>query len=140
MTIGILMITHPGVGSALLHTVTRIMGVCPITTKCLEIPAGAQLEPLISQATEHLLTLDTGSGVLVFVDLYGATPSNIAAHLAASERVAIVSGLNLAMLLRTYNYPHEDLDTLCVKAAQAGIRGITSATRQQAQALREATE
>ena len=133
------MITHPGVGSALLHTVTRIMGVCPISTKCLEIPVGAQLEPLINQATEHLVTLDSGSGVLVFVDIYGATPSNIAAHLATTGRVAIVTGLNLPMLLRTYNYPQEDLDSLCVKAVQGGVRGISSFTRQQALAERELT-
>ena len=140
MTIGILMITHPGVGSALLHTVTRIMGTCPSATKCLEIPAGARLGPLISQAAEYLATLDSGAGVLVFVDAYGATPSNIASHLAETGRVAVVTGLNLPMLLRTYNYPEEDLDLLCEKAAEGGVRGITSYTRQQALSERESTE
>lgn len=134
------MITHPGVGSALLHTVTRIMGNCPITTKCLEIPVGAQLEPLISQATEHLTTLDSGSGVLVLVDLYGATPSNVAARLVEKGHTAMVTGLNLPMLLRTYNYPKEDLHTLCAVAAEGGIRGIRSYTRQQALLERESTE
>ena len=137
MTVGILLITHPGVGSALLHTVTRILGYCPLTTKCLEIPAGADIEPLLTQAAEYLATLDNGDGVLVFSDVYGSTPSNIARRLAETGRSAVVSGVNLPMLLRVYNYAGEDLDSLCAKAAEGGQRGITTYTREQALSDRE---
>ena len=128
MTVGVLLLTHPGVGTALLHTVTRILGTCPLHTKCLEIPAGAQTAPLLVKAAELLATLNTGTGVIVCTDLYGATPSNIAYHLAESGHVAIVTGLNLPMLLRVYNYPDNDLDALRRKAADGGARGIVTYT------------
>jgi PTS system ascorbate-specific IIA component len=137
MSVGILLITHPGVGSALLHTVMRILGSCPLSTKCLEIPAGAEIDPLLAQAAEHLAALDSGDGVLVFSDMYGATPSNIACRLAETGRAAVVSGVSLPMLVRVYNYPQDDLDRLCHKAAEGGERGITFYTRQQALADRE---
>ena len=137
MTIGILLITHPGVGSALLHTVTRIMGKCSLPTKCLEVPAGAETDLLLNQASEHFAALDSGDGVLVLSDIYGATPSNIACRLSETGRSAVLSGVNVPMLLRVYNYPEEDLDLLCHKAMEGGIRGIHACTVSEAMAGRE---
>ena len=137
MSIGILLITHPGIGSSLLHTVTRIMGRCTLPTKCLEVPVGAEIETLVGQAGEHLAALDSGDGVLVLSDVYGATPSNIAWRLGETGRAAVLSGLNLPMLLRIYNYPQDDLDTLCHKALEGATRGIHAFTRSDALARRE---
>jgi PTS system ascorbate-specific IIA component len=36
----------------------------------------------------------------------------------------VLSGLNLPMLVRVFNYPQDDLDTLASKAAEGGSRGI----------------
>jgi PTS system ascorbate-specific IIA component len=137
MSIGILLITHPGVGSSLLHTVTRILGACPLRTKCLEVPPGAEVEPLLSQATEHLAALDDGNGVLVLSDVYGATPSNIAWRLSETGRAAVLAGVNLPMLIRVYNYAEDDLDTLCQKAVEGGTRGIHARSRAEALRTRE---
>lgn len=137
MSVGILLITHPGVGSALLHTATRILGACPLQTKCLEIPSDAATEPLLAQAAEHLAALDSGHGVLVLTDIYGATPSNIAKQLTDTGRVGMVSGINLPMLIRVFNYPGDDLDDLCIKASEGGVRGISSCTSGEAIKQRE---
>ena len=60
-------------------------------------------------------------------DLYGATPHNIAQRVACGERrTTVLSGLNLPMLVRVFNYPDDDLDTLASKAAEGGTRGIMS--------------
>jgi len=137
MSIGILLVTHPGIGSGLLHTATRILGACPLRTKCLEVPADADTEPLLAQAAEHLAALDSGDGVLVITDIFGATPSNIACALAEIGRAAVVSGANLPMLVRVYNYPGDDLDTLSEKAAEGGLRGIHRYTCREAMHHRE---
>ena len=36
----------------------------------------------------------------------------------------VVSGLNLPMLIRVFNYASDDLQALTHKAAEGGIRGI----------------
>src|SRR5690606_10652584 len=44
--------------------------------------------------------INDGSGVIVMTDLFGATPSRIAAQLGEPGRVAVLSGLNLPLLVR----------------------------------------
>ena len=68
--------------------------------------------------------LDEGDGVLVLTDAYGSTPSNIACRLGARRQVAVVTGLNLPMLLRVLNYPALPLDELKEKAVSGGRDGV----------------
>ena len=126
MTVGVLLITHPGVGSAMLHIATRIVGKSTLPVKCLEVPPDAALRPVCERAKRMLKVLDRGAGVLVLTDIYGATPHNIAQELACSRADAnLVSGLNLPMLVRVFNYPDDKLDALSSKASEGGARGIT---------------
>ncbi len=125
MTVGVLLITHPGIGTAILHTATRIIGKSTVPIKCLDVPPDTTLDPVRERAMGMLKVLDRGGGVLVLSDLYGATPHNIAQEIACDTRsTALLSGLNLPMLLRVFNYPQDDLDTLASKAAEGGSRGI----------------
>lgn len=127
MSVGILLITHPGVGNAMLHIATRIMGAGEVPIKCLEVPPDAPTEPMCEAARSMLKVLDRGAGVLVLSDLYGATPHNIAQRVACGNHsTTVLSGLNLPMLMRIFNYPLDDLDTLVGKAAEGGTRGIMS--------------
>ncbi len=127
MSVGILMITHPGVGNAMLHIATRIIGKATLPIKCLEVPPDAAIEPVCERGRSMLKVLDRGTGVLVLTDLYGATPHNIAQRVACGGiNAAVISGLNLPMLLRVFNYPGDDLQTLASKAAEGGSRGILS--------------
>lgn len=125
MTVGILLITHPGIGNAMLHIATRIIGRTTLPIKCLEVPPDAPIEPVCERARSMLKVLNRGAGVLVLTDLYGATPHNIAQSVACDgPSTSVLSGLNLPMLLRVFNYPADDLDTLTSKAAEGGRRGI----------------
>ncbi|MEZ5587713.1 MAG: PTS fructose transporter subunit IIA [Sedimenticolaceae bacterium] len=125
MSVGVLLITHPGVGSAMLHIASRIIGRSALPIKCLEVPPDAALDPVCERARSMLKVLNRGAGVLVLTDIYGATPHNIAQQVACREPGAtVLSGLNLPMLVRVFNYPQDDLDTLTSKAAEGGSRGI----------------
>lgn len=124
MSVGVLLLTHPGVGSSLLHTATRILGETVLATRCLEVPAGSDVDAAIVAATELIGQLDDGDGVLVLTDIYGATPSNIACAIHTPGGSAVVSGMNLPMLIRVFNYPKEDLASLSERASEGGTRGI----------------
>lgn len=124
MSIGILLITHPGIGTAMLHSAKRIIQGCPLEVMCLDVPVDANLDR-VGEATGKLITqLDRGNGVLILTDLFGATPNNIARHFAERGRVAVLAGLNLPMLVRVFNYPDADLKTLCDTAVAGGARGV----------------
>ncbi len=124
MTIGILLITHPGIGHALVTTACGLLEDCPLRTRCIEVPREVDLERLVAQARHALAEVDDGSGVLVLTDAYGSTPSNIAHRIAGDHQVAVISGVNLPMLVRILNYPTEELESLARKAAEGGVRGI----------------
>jgi len=124
MSVGILIVTHPGIGSALAHSAQRIMGEASLKTFCLDIPVDSDVERTELEISQALANLDSGDGVIILSDIYGATPNNLARKFAAPGHVHIVSGVNLPMLIRLYNYPDTDLPKLCELAAEGGQRGI----------------
>jgi PTS system ascorbate-specific IIA component len=122
MTCGILLVTHPGVGTALLDVATRLLRHLPLKTEAFEVPFDADMDVLLPLASAALRRVDSGQGVLILTDLYGASPSNLAGQLARLGTPARrVSALSLPMLLRVMNYPEQGLDQLPATAA-AGTR------------------
>ena len=83
-------------------------------------------QELEHQAEEFVEALDTGDGVLVLTDLYGSTPSNIATKMMKKSFIRVVSGVNLSMLVRVFNYPSLSLEELAEKAVSGGQDGIIS--------------
>jgi PTS system ascorbate-specific IIA component len=122
MTVGVLLITHEGIGSAMLSVATRLLRQLPLKTEAFEVPFDADPDALLPLASAALRRVDGGQGVLVLTDLYGATPSNLAAKLARiGTPVKRVSALSLPMLLRVMNYAEMDLDEI-PNVAGAGAR------------------
>ena len=122
MAVGILLITHEGIGNALVAVATRLLRVLPLQTEAFDVPFEGDVDALLPLASAALRRVDGGHGVLVLTDLYGATPSNLAARLARlGTPVRRVSALSLPMLLRVMNYADLALDELPAIAA-AGAR------------------
>ncbi|MDY6010366.1 MAG: PTS fructose transporter subunit IIA [Duodenibacillus sp.] len=62
---------------------------------------------------------------LLLTDLAGATPANIAASLLKFEGVALLSGVNLPMVLTAVCHREEAFDKLIEHVRQAGTDSIT---------------
>jgi len=125
MSVGILIISHDGIGPAILGTATLMLDDCPLQTKLLTTSRDCDPDQLTEDAIEQAEALDTGEGVLVLTDLYGSTPYNIAQKLTSQRHVHVVSGLNLSMLIRVFNYPKLTLEELSEKAVTGGKDGIS---------------
>jgi len=130
MSVGVMLVSHNGIGRELLTTARDTLGWCPARTACLEVPRDSDPDVLRVQAQDLIHELDVGDGVLVLTDAYGSTPSNIATALAMGGmggmggRVSVVAGLNLPMLLRVFNYPLLSLADLEQKALSGGRDGV----------------
>ena len=123
MSVGLLIITHGDIGRSLLDTAVVVMGTCPMQTRILGIPMASDPEQQQERAQQYIQELEQGDGVLILTDLYGSTPSNIACRLR-TEHVAVITGLNLPMLIRVFNYPALDLYALAEKAMGGGREGV----------------
>ena len=130
MSVGLLIITHDGIGPSLLGTTSLMLGGCPLNAKLLMASRDSDPTELSGLAKDYIHTLDDGDGVLVLTDQYGSTPSNIATKLKHETNIRIVAGLNLSMLIRVLNYPDLDLDQLVEKALSGGRDGILEVSEQ----------
>ena len=125
MSVGVLLITHEGIGQALLAVATRLLRTLPLRTEVLEVPFDGDPDALLPMASAALRRVDGGQGVLVLTDLYGATPSNLAAKVARlGTPVRRVSALSLPMLLRVMNYAELELDDLPAVAGAGARNGV----------------
>mgnify|MGYP006207341443 CR=1 FL=1 len=125
MAVGILLITHLGIGTALIGVATRLMDALPLRAEALEVPYDGDPDEWLPRASAALRKVDDGDGVLVLTDLYGASPSNLAARVAQlGTPVRRVSALNLPMLLRVMNYAELPLDELPAVAAAGARNGV----------------
>lgn len=125
MSVGILLLTHEGVGTALIAVATRLLRQLPLQTVAFEVPFDGDPDALLPQASAALRKVDGGHGVLVMTDLYGASPSNLGAKLARlGTPVRRVSALSLPMLLRVMNYAELELDELPAVAAAGARNGV----------------
>ena len=125
MAVGILLITHEGIGTPMLAVATRLLSKLPLTCEAFEVPFDGDPGRLLPDASAALRRVDGGHGVLVLTDLYGATPSNLAARLSRlGTPVRRVSALSLPMLLRVMNYADLELDALPAVAAAGSRNGV----------------
>ncbi len=124
MSVGLLIITHGGIGAQMLETATQMLGTCPLQTASLQVNLRCDPDEILTQAQAQLQRLDQGQGVLVLTDAYGSTPSNIANRLRQNDRVSVVAGVNLPMLIRVLNYPALKLSAMVIKALSGGHDGI----------------
>ena len=73
---------------------------------------------------------DDDPDALVFADMFGATPANVAQRLCDGHRVRAVAGVNVPMLWRTLGYASRGarLDELFARALQGGAQGVLPVT------------
>ena len=118
--IGILLITHNGLGDSLVDCVRHVMGDVSLNLKVLSVLADDDPQRKEEEGRELMAQLDTGEGVLVLSDLIGATPCNIGRRLFQPGRAVGVAGVNLPMLLRAVCYRHKPLAEVAQKALEGG--------------------
>jgi PTS system ascorbate-specific IIA component len=123
--IGILVVSHGAFGESLIHSASHVLGKRPLYLRQLGVTVHDDPEAILPVAEDLIRYLDQGQGVLVLADIYGATPSNIAARLLRPGRVEGIAGVNLPMLIRALNYREEPLAELVQKALAGGSEGIT---------------
>jgi mannose PTS system EIIA component len=125
---GIVIIAHAPLASALERCVEHVYtcepGLAKANLRVFDVGPGAALEASVEQAARLVAEVDSGAGVLVLTDAFGATPGNVAARLAESGRVVVVAGVNLPMLLRAVCYRGDSLADVAEKALAGGQQGM----------------
>jgi len=122
--IGVLILAHDGLGVALIDSATHMLGHPPENVHAIGVTGADDPDAILVRARAAVREIDTGTGVLVLTDIFGATPCNVASRLLERGRVEGVSGVNLPMLMRVLTYCGGGLESLVAKARSGGTEGV----------------
>jgi PTS system ascorbate-specific IIA component len=122
--IGFLLITHEQLGHSLMRCVEHVLGGMPPQLACVAVMPADDPADVEASARKALSQVDKGSGAIVFTDIAGATPYNVACRLVTAGRVEGISGVNLPMLLRGITYREGPLAEVRDKTVAGGISGV----------------
>jgi PTS system mannose-specific IIA component len=117
MKVGVVVVTHGQLAAELLNAAEMIVGDLPhfaaVTIGWHEDVDGAREE--IGRAIERVRakvgTPDKPGGVLVLADLFGGTPANLGVTFLDTDKVEVITGLNLPMLMKLAR-PMKEMDLL----------------------------
>ena len=125
--IGLVIVAHGGLARELLaateHVVGRQAGAVAISTGPEDDLSAKQAE--IDAAVS---AVDVGSGVILVTDMFGGTPCNLAIG-CMGERVEVIYGANLPMLVKLAKSRARPLSEAADAAIEAGRKYIDGASR-----------
>ena len=127
--VGIVIATHGAIGQALLDTATDLVGQPAPAITAVSISADVDRASGWNTLVNAVDAVDADDGVLILVDMFGGTASTLALSILAERNVEVLTGVNLAMVLRTILHRKDQtLTNLTADVLAYGQRNVTSST------------
>jgi mannose PTS system EIIA component len=127
--IGLVIVTHGKLADEFIHAVEHIVGKQDqIVAIC--IGPEDRMETRRADIETAITQVGTGVGVIILTDMFGGTPSNLAISLLEEDKVEVVAGLNLPMLVKLCRIRKEcNLQKAASAAQDAGRKYINIASQ-----------
>jgi|TARA_B110000238_G_scaffold171286_1_gene189109 PTS system mannose-specific IIA component len=125
--IGILLVTHGKIGESLIDCAAHILDNYPISVESLSINSNNDLHKYSDIIAKKIKNLESGHGVLIMTDIYGATPCNLLNKFIEEDKVEVVTGINLPMLIKAISDRKDNINTLIndsIECAKKNIKKI----------------
>ena len=96
---------------------------CAHLVEALDVAPDMALEDVEALAREMLARVRTPEA-LIFTDVFGATPCNVAQRLGDGALVRVIAGVNVPMLWRSLCYLNEPLEAVVMRAMAGATQGV----------------
>jgi len=96
----VLVLTHGSLADELVAATRTIDTEIGDAVAALSLEWDADFEEARAAVVSRLRELDTGEGVLVLTDMFGGTATNLVLPSLTPDRVEVVTGVNLPMLVK----------------------------------------
>jgi mannose PTS system EIIA component len=131
MKVGVVVVTHGQLAAELLNAAEMIVGDLPHFA-AVSIgwhddvdQAREEIGKTIERVRAKVATPEYAGGVLVLTDMFGGTPANLGVTFLETDQVEVITGLNLAMLMKLARPLKEtDLLTLARDIREQGRNAI----------------
>ncbi|MBD3855112.1 MAG: PTS sugar transporter subunit IIA [Acidobacteria bacterium] len=125
--IPVLILTHGNLASELLQAAQTIDPSLSGHAASMSLPWDVDSDEASRSLKKQLRELDQGEGTLILTDMFGGTATNLALPFLEPEKVEIVTGVNLPMLVKLGSLQGrtmslEELATGLTAAGQKSIR------------------
>lgn len=125
--IPVLVLTHGDLATSILESARMIDPHLVDDTDAVTLPWDVDTDSATADLKTRLKTMDSGSGVLILTDMFGGTATNLALPFLDPDRIEIVTGVNLPMLvklgsLRGLDIPLHELASRLAAAGQKSIQ------------------
>jgi PTS system mannose-specific IIA component len=97
--IGMILVTHENIGVELLKALDSIVGV-QTQTQAITIGPHDDMGACRDQILAAVRNVNSGDGVILLVDMFGGTPSNLAISSMPFSNAVVLAGVNLPMLIK----------------------------------------
>ncbi len=97
--VGVVVATHGRLGQELVATAEGIVGPM-LSTACVTIDPAEGPETIRGKIGDAIGEVDHGEGVLILTDMFGGTPANVSLTWLEDNKVEVLTGVNLPMLLK----------------------------------------
>lgn len=126
--IGLVVVAHFNLGREMVAATELIVGKQEQFI-AVDIFPDDQVEKTKEKIVAAIKGSDTGDGVIILTDMFGGTPSNISLSFLEEDKIEVVAGVNLPMLIKLVAYREgRSLDELADFITQYGQRNIYRAT------------
>jgi PTS system ascorbate-specific IIA component len=130
MPVKILLLTHKEVGEAMIDAAKNTLVNLSLACDTISVHHDTDFNVLVDRLASTVNETASEGGVLILTDLYGSTPCNIAKKICENSACEVVTGLNLAMLIRIMNYDSLPLNELAKIACEGGKQSIRQIRKQ----------
>ena len=117
-----MIIAHAPLASSLKAVALHAYPDCLGAIEALDVAPDASIET-VEAAARAILQRVSNPDALIFTDVFGATPCNVAQRLADGVHVTVIAGVNVPMLWRALCYAHEPLDAVAARALAGATQG-----------------
>lgn len=129
MMVGVVVVTHCRLAEELIAAASLVVGEPLRHFQAVSIDPKEGSEEIREKILSAIRKADEGQGVLILTDMYGGTPSNISLSFLEKNKVEVITGVNLPMLLKLATYPNQlDLEGLAAFITDYGQRNINLAS------------
>ena len=121
---GIVIVCHGDLADGFVSAAEMILGEVD-NVSAVSVDVTQEPETIQDTIREAIKSVDQNDGVFILTDLFGGTPANVSLSFLEPNRVEIITGINLPLVIKLFKdrekYPMEELK---VKLIQSAVKNI----------------